>query len=789
MNMKTWITWTALALPLTGQVATQPQPAATATARTPDKPASQEKGVGSTPPESPKVSAVAPQAPQTPQSGSTPAPSPRTLVLASDIFATATTFAQASDPRVNDGYVLGQGDVLQLNVYGGLVLEEKIEVERNGNFTIPKVATTNVGGLTLPEAKRKIQSLLEKHYSNLQSVDLEISRVRNVQVFLLGEVAHPGSYVVPGVSSMVNVLGTGGGPSPLGSYRHVQLLRNGRQIAKVDLYKLRFEGRGLVPISLHDGDTVFVPLAGPRVLAEGAFKRVPASTSGETSQVQVELTEAESAMDAVRWLGGLQASAYSRLITLQRTNPSTGSMSVTNLDQDILQKGFPLFEGDVLRSLSRIDRNEGQVEIAGHARVPGKFGLEPGMTIGDLLEKNAQIIPDTYMPKGEVIRTRPDETTEIHGFDVEKALKRDPKHNLVLQSRDRVELFSVTSFRLPRRVTILGPFTRPGIYDWHENMRASDLIFRAGIPRLNADRCYAELARMKDGKRSEIIRLDLAKLLPSETKCVVDLEDEALNPRLRPYDQITLYESSDFQIHRSVLVSGQVKRPGVYTIEEEHFTLRQLIERAGGLTKDAMSRGGVFLRSAVKARDLTKIDLEEGSVDPNDPTTQGINKVLERLAETKRGRNTDDLMPNRLLHDLQVGTLNRLVVDFDAAIGGDARQDVELLDGDQILIPRKVDNVYVVGEVASPYATFALQNQEKVSDVIALAGGLTHNADKSEVRLMKANGRIVDSWVMSKRVEPGDVVLVPQKIRRDTTWQDNLNALTPIAILINALRN
>ena len=125
------------------------------------------------------------------------------------------------------------------------------------------------------------------------------------------------------------------------------------------------------------------------------------------------------------------------------------------------------------------------------------------------------------------------------------------------------------------------------------------------------------------------------------------------------------------------------------------------------------------------------------------------------------------------------GTTNRLVVDFEAALKGDERRDVVLLDGDQVIIPRQAESAYVVGEVASPFATFRVKAGDKVSDILKMAGGFTRNADQSQVRLLKADGRILDSWVESRDVEPGDAVLVPQRFRLNTTWQDNLNALTP----------
>jgi protein involved in polysaccharide export with SLBB domain len=478
---------------------------------------------------------------------------------------------------------------------------------------------------------------------------------------------------------------------------------------------------------------------------------------------------------------------------VQRTSAS-GITSIQNIrnDEAGLKSSF-LFEGDVLRALVRAERSEDFVEAAGFVAVPGRFSFRPGMRVHDLLslnEEGDQLLPGTYHLRGEILRTHSDGATELLSFDVNKALRGEPASNLLLEPRDRVTLANVSDLRLAKRVTILGPLTHPGIYDWAEGMRASDLIFRAGVPKLSADPSFAELASIRDGRTSRVVRLNLARLLSTEGQAPLNITDDAVNPRLQPYDQITVYENPDFRMHRTVTISGQVKHPGPYVIREDHFTLRQLIDRAGGLTGDAMPSGLIFLRSNQEAKDLTAKDLADAGTEPDDPTTQGIlniNNILGRLKETKRNPSNGALEDTPLLHGLLTGTVNRLVVDFQAVMKGDARQDVTLADGDQIFVPRVTDSVYVVGEVASPFANFHVNRGETVRDVLKQAGGFTRNADEYQVRLLKANGRILDSGVKGKPIEPGDTVLVPQRIKKDVTWQETLLALTPLAILYNQI--
>ena len=736
-------------------------------------------------------------------------------------------------------------------------------------------------------------------------------KLREVRVFVLGEVYKGGSYLVPSLSSLVNVLGLVGGPTTAGSFRDIRVIRGGQVIHRLDLYPLRAEGLGNVNFSLQSGDTVFVPLAKDQVFLEGAFKRVstgevlreasvPGSgddklkkATGEAKtgsdinpdqalpRMMFELLPHESAADAIRFAGGVVQAAYADSFSL-RTQDAMGRTSIQDLPLVKLPQA-KLQQGDVLSAFLKRDRLTQVVSLNGWIRVPGTFARTEGLKVADLLSRDAQILPDTYMERGEVVRTAEDGRTRFLQFHVKKALSGDPKENLVLEDRDRIELFkeqvvdpapvvtfvnpfgttgasplhagmkvsdlihrsgiprlvegklvlpelylrrgeivrrkvdgttflitfdaekafsgdpehdlplqdkdSVELFKLDRmriskKVTLNGPFTQAGVFDLHEGMRVSDLLFKSGIPLKSASQFGAELARSQKGKPSSVIKLEIALLTSTKDSSPLSLPDDSLNPVLQEDDVLSVFEKPDFKIHRTVRLQGQVARPGSYVMDQDHPTLSQVIQRAGGLTPEAMPRAGILLRS-----------LKEGL----GPQAKGVNDIMERLNETRllveksTGTGTGEVAKAGLfrppvLHGVGAANLNRLVVDFEKALKGDKDADLELLDGDDILIPRATDSAYVVGETASPFGVYKLQAGMSVADLVAKAGGTTRNADKNGIRLVKANGQIIDSWVSRKKVEPGDTVLVPQRVRRDTAWQDDLAALTPVALLLNAIK-
>ena len=675
-------------------------------------------------------------------------------------------------------YLLGSGDQLALTTFGSLALAKVLTVDRGGKVVIPEVGILDLGGLTLAAARTSVQAMLARRHAGVEQLNLEVVGLHDVQVFIIGEVVRPGSFLVPSSSSAVTLLGLAGGPGPQGTWRRIQHQRSGKVLRTLDLYELRFQGKGLQGPGFQDGDCLFVPLAGRRVVAKGAFRRTI-----EPQGILMELKEGEGAADAVRFAGGLVASASRILVTVQRMSPG-GITSVTDIpNAPEALAAAPLYDADLLAALHQRQRADEFVEVAGAVAVPGRFAFREGMRIRDLLSLEGpgdQVLPRTYLARGELLRTLPDGTTRLLAFTVEGALCNQAGDNLALQARDRVTLTDLAELRPPRKVTVLGPLARPGTYDWHDGMRASDLLFKAGVPELRASRHEAELARFQEGGGGEVRRLDLARLLATEAGAPVRLDDEAVNPRLNPFDQITVYEDPAFRLHPTVQVTGQVQRPGPYVLTGDSCTLKQLILRAGGLRPEAMPSGGVFLRARGNEGEPGAFAARDGLA--------SFNEVLQRLNETRRGKDSGALEPNPLLHGLLAGDLNRLVVDFPAALAGDARQDVTLLDGDRVHIPRRTDSVYVVGEVASPFSAFHVQPGDQVKDVLKLAGGYTRNADVAQVRLLKASGRIVDAAVARAAIDPGDALLVPQRIRKDVPWQDSLLAMTPLAILYNALR-
>lgn len=820
-----------------------------------------------------------------------------------DLFAFRTDTGQITEGGVGESYVLHTGDAISILMVGDHEDQVDAQVDGRGEILIAAVGSVVVSGCNLAQAERRIQAAVQRKFSATH-VSIKVSKLREVRVFVLGEVYRPGSYTVASLNSLINVLSLAGGPNSLGTYRAIRMVRGGRTIRTVDLYALRTKGEGNYEFTFQNGDTLFVPLAGVQVLMEGAFTRVagsgeqpdpdpfdapdpwersrdslqarisalqdqlkylredaavpapaqasPDSASGAKGTVaivekitqiqnkidelnqkldefratrrgdhrlrhpdqvklsgnpdydmpawvkrwldegvaprlQFEVLPTETAADLLEYAGGLVSYALQSTITLRHISLA-GVTSVTDLNLDspsTLQKIKPS-KGDLLSALPRREEYQNAVRVKGWVRAVGRFARTQGLRVGDLLARDQQVLKDTYLGRGEILRTRPDGTLEYHAFEVTKALQGDPKENLLLADRDEVELYRNQDFQQAHTVVVSGPMSRAGEFPFYQGMRAADLLFRAGVPLRSANELGAELARFKDGRTSSVLALDLKHLLTTEDQSPGILRDDQVNPVLEPDDRISIFEKPDFMTHRVVTLYGEVQKPGAYVLDNPETTLSMILARAGGLTKDAMPRGGMFLRSP-NALNAADPGVETGQGRP-DPTGLSINEILRRLIETKRQPLTGAVQQTPLLHGLSESRINRLVVDFNAAIKGDKDADISLEAGDVVVIPRMTDSVYVAGETTSPFGAYKSKPGLTVAHLLDLAGGLTKNADSGNLRLLRADGRIVDRRVRGLEVEPGDVVLVPQKIARDSSWQENLAALTPIALLYNAIK-
>ncbi len=667
-------------------------------------------------------------------------------VFGYDMFnVSPSTFTPIAPTSVPPDYTLGPGDNIIVNLWGKVDLELNLTVDREGKIFIPKAGDLTVWGLALDQFEEKLKKKLSTIYSGFE-MSVILGKIRQIKVFVFGEVKNPGGYTVSSLSTLFNTLHMAGGPNQRGSMRKVKLIRNNKEIVTVDLYDFLLKGYNKDDIKLASNDVIYVPVVGSLVKIRGEVKR-PAI---------YELKGGERILDLIELSGKLKPTAYLERVMVDRiANQDQRLLLDVNLyDQStIARQNLKLKDGDDVSIFSIFDLIENLVWIDGKVKHPGAFQRNPGMRVWDLIKGGEQLQKDAYLLRVDLIRTYPDERKEIIPINLEKVLVKDSSENMLLMDKDSLKVYGYWEVKRKKFVTINGAVKKPGKYQLYENMKLSDLIFLAGNPLRSAYLLRAEIAHLNPGKPADITYLNLKDLYADSQDFVVK-QNPGVDIFLKEDDQIFIRAIPEWSLQKIVTLEGEVMFPGKYALEKEKETLYHLLQRAGGLTPQAFPRGVVFVRSGI-IQDIGRRDIDQ------------VVKSTQLLERDTLGNITPPSVT-----PFNPGKLNRVVIDLPKTLkekGGEG--DIVLQDGDAIFVPQIPSETQVVGSVGSGGSSISFLEGKKVKYYIDRAGGYTINSDKNQTRLIKGNGRVISGGSLrGRRVELGDVIVVPQKIKKDKNW-------------------
>ncbi|OYV87553.1 MAG: hypothetical protein B7Z63_02185, partial [Ignavibacteriae bacterium 37-53-5] len=400
-----------------------------------------------------------------------------------------TTFQPALNVPTPVNYVVGPGDEIVISLWGETQLVQNLFVSKNGDIYIPNVGLVSVNGLTMSQLRDKLYNRLSKVYSSLRPgtggitathLNVSTGRLRSVKIYVLGDVRKPGGYTLPALSSAFTALYYSGGPTINGTLRDVEVVRDGNVVAHIDLYKYLVDGNQSDDVRLNDGDIVFVPPVGERVAVTGSVLR-PAI---------YELKKGETLGDLLKYASGLTFNAYYQTIYINRIIPpserSRYRNNIFNIDLDfsspgaLLGSGYVMEDGDVVNIHAINNLPQNLVSISGQVGQPGAYELAGGMTVKELIADADSTLPDAFIGRAILFRTRPSGRKQMLSFNLGRALAGDPSDNLALLNRDSIHVFRDSTFFPTRWVQIFGDVRRPGKYPRYDDMTLSDLIVQAG---------------------------------------------------------------------------------------------------------------------------------------------------------------------------------------------------------------------------------------------------------------------------------------------------------------------
>ncbi|MEK7401006.1 MAG: SLBB domain-containing protein [Gemmatimonadota bacterium] len=674
-----------------------------------------------------------------------------------EMFRSGATRVEASVlGPVDDSYRLGPGDRLVLILTGDVESSLALDVTREGFVLIPQVGVVSVSNLTLGQLNDVLYSRLGRVYSGIRRgasattrFSLSVSRLRTNQVYVLGEVERPGSYMVSSAGSALTSLYAAGGPTANGSLRQVQIRRGGKTVSTVDLYDYLLRGDASRDARLETGDIVFVPARGMRVRVLGEVVR-PAT---------YELKPNETLADLLASAGGFNSDALQRRVQIQRVLPAgqrtSDGRERTTIDVasgNLMNGGgsaVPLAGGDVVRVFAVSERVRNTVSVEGDVWNPGQQGLTPGMTVSMAIRVAGGLKPDAYL--GQVLVSR------LHGDSTRTQLRavfRDTSGAVVgdftLQEDDVIEVFSLTDFRPERYVAIGGAVNKGGRFPYRRGITIRDLVLLAGGLREGAYLKEAEIARLPQDRTGSAtaatlrVPLDSTYLferkpgeaylgapgLPAQPNGAPEVE-------LQPYDNVLIMQQPSWELQRVVTLAGEVKFPGQYALKTRNERLADIVDRAGGFTAEAYPEGTVFIR---RQGDVGRAPLEI-----------------------------------------------RVAIDVPQAMSRrTSPENMLLLDGDQVTVPQRSTIVTVRGSVNAPNVV-AYVPGKSLRFYVNQAGGAARESDYKRAFVTQPSGKREATrarwwfWDHVPKPLPGSIVVVPQRDANDRGGAlQTLAALAPI---------
>jgi protein involved in polysaccharide export with SLBB domain len=682
-------------------------------------------------------------------------PSPN-QVFGQDFFSAGNlTFQPSMNLPTPANYILGPGDEIIIDVWGNSELNLRYTITPDGYIAVPGLGRINLNGMRIDQATSRIRNEFSSIYADLDSPDpgtflaISLGNLRSIQVNVMGEVVTPGTYTLSSFATAFHALYAAGGPNAIGSLRSIQVFRNGRIAATIDLYEYLIRGNNMNDITLQEGDIVRVNPYQALVQITGEVKR----------PMWYEMQNHETLNDLIDFAGGFKGEAFKNYVKVTRKGETDKQAYTVKSEQ---YPYFNLQDGDQVTVGDIIDKFSNMVVIDGAVHRPGEYAIGENIrTVRDLINVAQGTTGDAFLPRVLLYRELPDLTRSIRAIDL-AALMDGKIDDIELEKNDRLFVSSVLDLESEPTVYIGGAVRKPGEYPYASNMSVEDIILQAGGVTEGASLSRIDIfRRIKDTKSITSTNTSSKSFTFSLDNGLV-ISDEALSFSLEPFDQVVVRMSPGYEIQQKVVVNGEVLFAGEYAKIRKDERISSLIQRAGGLTDEAYVKG---------ARLTRKMNESE------------IARAKDALrAEVK-------LMGDSMSIDEMEMDTYYVGIDLEKALkkpGGD--DDIILREGDVLHVPYYNSTVKISGAVMYPN-TVTYNKRAKLSSYVRMAGGYSRLAMKNNSYVIYMNGQVAVG--RHARIEPGCEIVVPEKPERQPISVQGIlgiaTSVTSIALLISNL--
>jgi protein involved in polysaccharide export with SLBB domain len=632
------------------------------------------------------------------------------------------------------GYILGPDDEIVISVYGYSEKKYTLTVNEQGEIYIPNVGPILVNGLTIEQATEKIRSKLASTIyrainSGQTKVQISLGKIRSIRITIIGQAKKPGTFTVSSLTTLFNALYLCGGPSSMGSYRDIEIIRGNSIKRTADLYAFLVNGNQKDNIILQEGDVIRIPYYENRVTISGNVKR----------EGKFELLDSETFSDLLKYCGGFTDNAYRGAVTVIRiTDTEKKIIDLQSTDYNNFKPNGS--DEYIVRKLQ--DEYANRIVISGAVNRPGPYQLSSDITVKDLIDKAGGLMKDAYTKRVTIFRYLANKTPVSVSINLDSVLQNN--QIVYLQKDDSLYIHSLFEFNDKNYVTVEGNVRKPGQVQWRENFTLHDLLLSVGGLTESGDSSNIEISRrIKDANvdkanhnESTVFNVDLSNKN--------QLQNDVL---LQPFDMVIIKTLPGYASQRSVLVQGEVKSPGRYGLEKSGDRISDIIQRTGGFKASADSNS-ISIRRIIKSN-LTKQE-KEG--------------LFQRILDIS----PDSLAQNSRLNQEIYKTYDLISVDLGTALSHpESSENLALEDGDILTIDRSSNLVKISGEVYFP-TIVAYKANKNLKYYVQQAGNFTAYARKTGALVIYPDGKAASVkhflWFKTyPSVTPRAEIFVPQK--------------------------
>ena len=684
------------------------------------------------------------------------------------------------EPSLNQAtpknYILGPGDLIYVDIYGQSEKYYEATVNPEGSILLDNIGLIAVSGKTIEAAEGIIKTRVASFYTGLSGANpqtflqVTLGNVKTIKVHILNEVRLPGTFTLSAFSTVFNALYAAGGPSDNGTLRAIQLIRNNKKIAEIDVYDLLMNGTANLDVQLQDQDVILVNPYLARVKVLGEVKR----------PLIFEVTPEDNLNDLIRYAGGFTDLAFKDRISISRITGNQRSISDVFGNQLGL---FTLKGGDEVAVGRVLDRFSNRIQIKGAVFRPGTFALTEGLTLTQLIKNADGLKGDAYTQRASILRTKGDLSSEVLEVNLQAVLE-GRQTDVVLQREDVIRISSIYDVQNERYIQILGEVKRPGTYPYAAGMTPEELILTAGGLQESANLKDIEIARrLEDSDSGTLSDIITTSINP----------DLSFNPNaitLEPFDQVIVRKRANFTMQRLVSVEGQVNSPGIFAIQTSVDRISDLVKRAGGVNQFAYTKGATLIRKTEffnteseqvrrqKNLEALRVLLKE---DPNNAEAQ--EELLKRLfrdlpkekveekdsiANDAKRESLDQIASETPGIAVKIKETEAVAINLEKILANPGSEaDLVLEEGDILNVPKLLQTVRMRGDVVYP-TTLRHELGRGFTYYINGAGGFDRRANRKQTYVVYANGAVkrtkgflgIRSY---PAIEPGAEVIVPSK--------------------------